>query len=583
MIAELLELLHAKGVVLSLKEDNLSVTGDEAALSDESLLSQLRTHKPALIELLRSGHYTDGAAGVPPNNIPSDARYITPDMLSLVTLEQAEIDAIAQQVTGGYANIQDIYPLTSLQEGMLFHHMLSPAKDVYVEGFLLAFPSHARLARFIDALQQVIDRHDVLRTAIFWQGQDQALQVVMRQAAFHSETVAVETGQDVARQLEMRYDPGAYRLDIGRAPLLHGYQAEDSANDRWLLRILSHHIVIDHMTLELLVEEAQLIDKGQAHRLATPVPFRNFVAQIRQGVTEQQHQAFFSDMLGDVAEPTLPWGLLNAQGDGGNVQETQQMLPPSLSLALRAQARRQGITVASLMHFAWALVLGKASDRTDVVFGTVLFGRMQGLAGRTPGMLMNTLPLRIQLADKSVADNLQDVHQRLAQLLRHEHAPLTLAQRCSAVVAPTPLFTALLNYRYSAAQEADAPPDKDDVIYLNGKERTNYPLTLSVDDFGQDFSLTVQVDSSVAPECVCELMQNALARLVDLLDQQPDAPLSRLDILPAAEYQRVVRGWNDTARDWPDATLHQLFAEQAQRTPDAPAVEDERQQLSYAA
>ena len=200
----------------------------------------------------------------------------------------------------------------------------------------------------------------------------------------------------------------------------------------------------------------------------------------------------------------------------------------ALAAAVRERARRLGVSVASLCHVAWALVLARASGRADVVFGTVLFGRMQGGAGadRVLGLFINTLPVRISVGDTSVEKSLREMHGLLGQLVRHEHAPLALAQRCSGVPAQTPLFSALLNYRHSSRPESvvadGAPGAARDGEVLWGEERTNYPLTLSVDDLGEQFALTALVSAPVAAERVCALMETALSNVVEALAEAPD-------------------------------------------------------------
>ncbi|WP_324294352.1 amino acid adenylation domain-containing protein [Burkholderia pseudomallei] len=239
-----------------------------------------------------------------------------------------------------------------------------------------------------------------------------------------------------------------------------------------------------------------------------------------------------------------------------------------------------------MMHVAWGLVLSRTTGRQDVVFGTVLFGRMQGGAqsDRALGLFINTLPVRMRVAQTGVEASVKETHAQLAELMRHEHAPLVLAQRCSGVPAQTPLFTSLLNYRYGLRHRADAAtPGGDDIELLSARERTNYPLTLSVDDLGQDFSLTVQVSGHVDPQRVCAFMETALEQLAQALGEQPQCDIGGLDVLPRSEREQMVYAWNATERDYPiEQCIHQLFEAQVDRKPEAIALTFDGQRLSYA-
>ncbi|WP_122835760.1 non-ribosomal peptide synthetase, partial [Burkholderia pseudomallei] len=358
----------------------------------------------------------------------------------------------------------------------------------------------------------------------------------------------------------------------------------DGEHERWVARVLFHHLSIDHTTLERVIEEARAIGQGRAEDLPRPVPFRNFVAQARLGVSEADHEAYFRAKLGDIDEPTAPFGLLSVQGDGREIAEAARTLKPELSGALRGHARRLGVSAASMMHVAWGLVLSRTTGRQDVVFGTVLFGRMQGGAqsDRALGLFINTLPVRMRVAQTGVEASVKETHAQLAELMRHEHAPLVLAQRCSGVPAQTPLFTSLLNYRYSKPKVA-AAHIADGIELLDGHERTNYPVSVDIDDHGDDFKIRAQAAASVDPARVCDFLEVALTRLVDALERDPHGALRQLDILPEVEREEVVRRWNAGEKARPSRLcLHELFERQAARAPDAIAVIQDERALTYA-
>ncbi|QBP48722.1 amino acid adenylation domain-containing protein [Burkholderia pseudomallei] len=521
---------------------------------------------------------------IPPNLIADGDEHITPAQLTLVALSQESIDALVAKVEGGAANVQDIYPLAPLQEGILFHHLMSGESDPYVLSGVLAFRGREVMERFVSALQQVIDRHDILRTGFFWEGLEQPVQVVQRRATLPVSVVEFDAREgDIVRQLEARFDSRGYRMDVSRAPLMHVHAACDGEHERWVARVLFHHLSIDHTTLERVIEEARAIGQGRAEDLPRPEPFRNFVAQARLGVSEADHEAYFRAKLGDIDEPTAPFGLLSVQGDGREIAEAARTLKPELSGALRGHARRLGVSAASMMHVAWGLVLSRTTGRQDVVFGTVLFGRMQGGAqsDRALGLFINTLPVRMRVAQTGVEASVKGTHAQLAELMRHEHAPLVLAQRCSGVPAQTPLFTSLLNYRYSKPKVA-AAHIADGIELLDGHERTSYPLSVTVDDHERDFTIVAKVCERIGPQRVCELMELALEQLTRALSANPGGELAELDVLPAAERTQVLHGWNETGRAYArDACLHQLFEAQVSRTPEAAAVICGDETLSY--
>ncbi len=580
--SQLLDTLASRGLTLRLDGERLALQGDSRLLADATLVQALRDRKPELIALLRERQGSDPLT----YRIDEVADAITPAMLPLLTLDQRAIDRLVAQVPGDVRNVQDIYPMAPLQEGILFHHRLhgeGEGGDAYVMPTLLRFDSRERLDRFAQALREVIARHDILRTSVHWEGLEQPVQLVQRQAGLDIEMLAAAPAEDALARLQALADPRRSRLDVRRAPMLRGHSIQESDSGHWLLQLLHHHLILDHTASELLVQEIMLILQGRREHLPAPVPFRRFVAQALQGAAESGHEAYFRAALGDVEETTAPFGLSDVRGDGSGVAQARSELDPALARRLREQARLRGAGAASVFHLAWALVLARCSGRDDVVFGTVLFGRLQAgaEATRAMGMFLNTLPLRVRLGAAGTEAALRRVHADLAELLRHEHASLSLARRCSRLPADAPLFTSLLNYRYSRRDtEATSLPG---IELLGGHDRTNYPFVLHVDDHGDGFGITTEIDRSLDAWRVGGFVRQTLHALVDALESESQRPLRRIDVLPEDERRQVLADFNATATEYPHGVLlHQLFEHRVAQRPDAIALVFEDRQFSYA-
>ncbi|SCL70623.1 non-ribosomal peptide synthetase [Micromonospora peucetia] len=581
------------------RHDNFFALGGHSLLALR-VLERMRRHgltadvralfgSPVLADLADAVGAGADRAEVASSSIPAGCDRITPDLLPLVALGQPEIDAVVATVAGGAPNVQDIYPLAPVQEGMLFHHLMARDRDPYLVTTVLRFADRNRWDRYRAALEAVIARHDVLRTGVVWHGINEPVQVVWRQAPLPVEEVTLDpTGDDPVRQLRAHVDRRYARLPLDQAPLLRLLVARDPRDGGWLTVELIHHIVDDNTSLKQLRAEVRAYLAGQGDRLPAPLPFRDFVARIRRGADRAEQESFFRRMLSDVDSPTVPFGLRDIHGDGHTMRDARVWLGPALTLRLRLLAQALQVGMTSLFHVAWGQVLARASGRRDVVFGTVLSGRMDGGAGsdRILGPFLNTLPLRVTLDGTGATDCVLRTHRALTGLIRHEHASLALAQSCSGVTPPAPLFTALLNYRHAEVlAESDSPapdPDADDLTYLAAEERGNYPLALDVDDLRDDVVLTVAAAAGVAADRVCAMVERALETLADALELTPDAPVGGLDVLPSAERRRLVEDGNDATVAYPPGRcVHHLVEDRAARDPDAVALVLGDERLSY--
>ncbi len=519
----------------------------------------------------------------PVNRIPENCARLTPAMLPLVKLSEEELDRIIARVPGGAPNIQDIYPLAPVQEGILFHHMMNNEQDPYVLSMLLRFDNTKAGESFIAGLQNVIDRHDALRTAVLWDNLTVPVQVVYRRASLRIESVPPIAGTDVRQQMRQLCSQ-AVAIDLQQAPLVCLTVAPDPDTGECFVLCRCHHIIADHVGLYTIVREVLAYQKHGLTRLAPPSSYRDFIAYVQQQSPEEA-QAYFQSMLGDVEESTAPFNLRDVRGDGQDIEEVIQPVAEQTATAIRTLARQLNVSPATLFHVAWAKVISACSAREDVVFGTVLSGRLQAVKNIEDmlGAFINTLPIRIRLEEQSIQDVVRQVHQRLVELPPYEQIPLTLAQRCSPLPKDVPLFSAILNYRHGIGMHEASLSASLGVEVLMAHERTNYPLCLCVDDLEDgNFSLTVQAAASIGAQRIAVYMQTALARLVLHLQSSPEMKIRRLEILPNTERHQLLAQWNATAQSYPrDKCIHELFEARVATSPDAPALVYEEQMLSY--
>lgn len=519
-------------------------------------------------------------------NLPSpDCESITPGMLTLLELDQQQIDNILKSISGGEENFQDAYPLSPLQEGMLFHHLMNEQSDTYVLSILLELQSYADVGELVGALQKVINRHEILRTAILWERVTRPVQVVYRQATLRAEQLALDQGSDPLEQLEKHMRQVQQKWDLRESPLLRLHVSADPHGSRGYAVLQVHHLICDHESLRVLVAEAIACLQGREQDLPTPAPYRDYVARALARARTLDAEAFFRKKLGSIEEPTAPFGLFDVHRSVSQIKEDRRVLDRNLAQQIRIQARRYGVSAARLFHAAWGVLVARTSGRDDVVFGTVVMDAQPISAQRhsTLGMFVNTLPLRLRLQGITVKELVEQTHRELTELLDYSQVSLTLARRCSGITGNAPLITALLNYRYSVADhESEQDRAAGMRVIARGGPWTSYPVTLTVDDSGEEFVLTVKTDGRIDLHRMLGYIHTALQSLIEALQEAPQTSALVLSILPESERRQVLELFNATRAAYPQVKLiHELFEQQVTRTPEVVALVYEGQSLTY--
>jgi len=456
---------------------------------------------------------------------------------------------------------KEVYPVTPMQEAMLFESVAAPATDVYVQQLSCRLSGELRLADFERAWQTLFERHAVLRTAFAWRDLPQPLQVVGDQVRVPLEVVAAA---DVAALRERERLEG---FDLGRAPLMRLKLVRHGENEHELIWTW-HHIILDAWSVPIVMEELFALYGGQAD--LTPIrPYRDFVAWQRSRSLGDAEKFWRAELAG-FQEPTpIRWTAQNPEPPDYGLDYVQ--VPDVEMEALRDAARRSRLTINTLVQGAWALLLSRYSGRDDVLFGTAVAGRPPELTGieRMVGMMLNTLPVRVRVSpDERAGEWLENLQRRQAEARRFEHVPLATVLGWSDVPRGRQPFDSLLVFENVPVESERLRGTGLDLVDFDFVERSQFPLAL-VMEVRTRSRLGVGYDRSRFDR---GSMLRLLGHLRTLLGQlcEPDRLLRDLDPLTDAERHELIHDWSCEPYVAPteDASITALFEAQAERTPD---------------
>ncbi|WP_274567611.1 non-ribosomal peptide synthase/polyketide synthase [Streptomyces spiramyceticus] len=483
--------------------------------------------------------------------------------------------------------IEDVWPLSPLQEGLLFHAQYDEqARDVYVEQRVtdLAAPLDTGVLRA--SWEALLDRHASLR-ASFQQpaGMQQVVQVVLQGVTLPWREVdlsglpAAEAEAEAVRLMEAEHER---RFDLAVPPLLRLLllKLDESC---YQLVLTMHHILMDGWSLPVLFGElSELYAAGGDVSVLPPVTsYREYLAWLGRQDKDAARDAWRDALAGTVA-PTL----VRPADRGGDLALPEHAMVRAgagLTEALREIAREHGLTLNTVVQGVWGVLVGMLTGRNDVVFGAVVAGRPADLPGveRMLGLFINTVPVRVRLDPyRTIAELLTDLQVQQAELFDHQHLGLAEIQRTAGSGAT---FDSLLVYQnYPVPAEGGLVPSGGLQITGSASSDTaHYPLILGVVP-GERLELRFDYQSDLFDPVTIQALGDRLVRLLEQIAADPALPVGRLDLLDPLERSTVVQHWNDTAQPLSARTLPELFEAQAARTPDAVAVAGEDLTLTYA-
>jgi surfactin family lipopeptide synthetase C len=483
-------------------------------------------------------------------------------------------------------DVEDIYGLSPLQAGLLFHSLYQPDAGLYVEQIVSSIAGDVDLPTFAAAWRAVVIERPVLRTSFHWEGLDDPLQVVRRDAPIvvsQQDWRAASTDRQHVRLRSFLADDRRIGFTLDRAPLMRisVIRMTDTSSS---VVLSFHHLLLDGWSLHHVLDDVQAAYRalvgGAPVKLPARRPYADYIAWL-QAQDADAAEAFWRTALADVDGPTRL--RLPVPGPAETDARSYDLeVDAASTAALRAAARSARVTLNTVVHAAWALVLARWTGSDDVIAGGVVSGRPPSLTGveAMVGLFINTLPIRVRLnGDATVAATLRRLHEDLAAMREFEYSPLVDIQRWSGSPAGVPLFDTLVvfeNYPMQHRPTSDATDGG-----ARAFERTNYPLCLVVGP-GERLMVQMSFDPSVLDaETVQRIgghFRNALRGIAGGIDRR----VREIDITDAAERRTVVQRLNATEAPYPrDTTLHELFDRVAVQRPDAVALIDDGKPIVY--
>ncbi|MEG4490502.1 amino acid adenylation domain-containing protein [Microcoleus sp. D3_18_C4] len=492
----------------------------------------------------------------------------------------------------GKANVEDFYPLSPMQQGMLFHTLYSPNSGVYFEQLTCTLRKLANAQAFKQAWQHVTDRHPILRTSFVWEGVKEPVQVVYRQVQLPWEECDWQGLAPAAQQQQLETFLKSDRdrgFDMRQPPLMRMTLIK-LAKDTYYFIWSHHHLLLDGWSNPTILTEVfdfyQAELNGEQLSLPRPRPYRDYIVWIQQQNLSEAESFWRQRLQGFTAPTPLPIerNFGSAAGEESD-REQQILLPVATTAALRSLARQQQLTLNTLVQGAWGLLLSRYSGEEDIIFGTVVSGRPPDLAGveSMVGLFVNTQPARVKIRPKdSLLSWLKQLQDRQIEARQYEYSPLVEVQRWSEVPGTLPLFDTLVVFEnYPLESSLQKRVKNLEIESVLSFEKTNYALTLTVVP-GEELALKIGYNSNRFEDSAIARMLGHLQTLLEGMTANPERKLSELPLLSAAERQQLLVQWNDTQADYPkNSSIHELFAAQTERTPDAVAAICENEQLTY--
>ncbi|PTR28917.1 non-ribosomal peptide synthase protein (TIGR01720 family)/amino acid adenylation domain-containing protein [Rhodococcus sp. OK519] len=547
--------------VFGWSEPDLSET-DARALSDG--------WASALRELVALADTHDGSVALTPSDVP------------LAGLTQAEIDSV---VAATPSSVEMIWPLSPLQEGLYFQAGIADGADIYTAQFSLDFDRHLDLERLSAAICTLQRRNPTLRAGFVSAGLAAPVQFVSAGLDVPITEVDLRHLDDAARDeraAQLMVEDRLTPFDLETPPLWRALVLR-LGEDRDRLVINRQFLLWDGWSNGLVVSQLLALYETGGDDTGFVMPdggFDDYLSWLAGRDGDAARDAWTRTLSG-LAEPTLIARRTGASA--GLPGRRDAVLSQDLGERLRAQATQAGVTFNAVLNAALGLVLAGATGRTDVVFGTTVAGRPPEVPGidSVVGMFLNTVPVRMVLRpNESASDLMRRTQTARLELMPYDYLGLAAIQRASEHRELFDVLYVLQNF--VDENQVSALHAAHDISGGDSIDHTHYPLTVVVTP-GAETKLKFEFHPDKVSAADAEHMLDTFVRLLEQFADDVDLPVGRTDILAPQDRAALDARLTESVHAVPEQTVADLFAETAQRIPEATALVFGDDTVTYAA
>jgi amino acid adenylation domain-containing protein len=483
-------------------------------------------------------------------------------------------------------DIQDIYPLSPLQEGLLFESLQDPEAGVYFEQLRFRFEEGLDLDAWKAAWEKVVQRHQVLRTAIVWRNLDKALQVVCKSVSIPWQLLDWRMLEIAEQQEQLKIFLAEDRgrgFDFERAPLLRMTVIRLAEHVHEFV-CSHHHILLDGWSTSIVLKDVLHYYKNSTD-LPRPRPYKEYIEWLNRQDLARAERFWCGFFVGFSTPTRLSSGYRERKKEDGQ-QNLKTSLTREFTAKLNSFTRSRNITLNALITAAWGFLLSRYSGQADVAFGVALSGRPAALEGVEDmvGLFINVLPLRVLTPPEIPALAwLEDVQARLLDVQDYSYTPLFKVKNWTQVPPGIPLIESIVAFdNYPADLSRRDVRVEAGISEISSIEVSSFPLGFIATPT-PELLLTLAYDIQSFSSSIAGQMMRHMRALLQKLVDSPQAPLSEISILTDEEQRLVLENWNETARDYPlERTIHELFEARVVSAPQAPALLTKARQLTFA-